>query len=78
MAWPNPSNNSFNFDLRIMNSEKEVSMKIFDMAGKIVYKVSDIDTKNNHVWDASRMSTGFYFVSLEGNKTTKRFKIIKK
>ncbi|TCI93494.1 T9SS type A sorting domain-containing protein [Tenacibaculum sp. M341] len=78
IAWPNPSVGSFNFDLKIMNTEKQVSMQIFDMSGKVVHEESNINTNNNYVWNASRMATGFYFVNVKGDKTTKRFKILKK
>ncbi len=78
LAWPNPSNGIFNFNLNTISSDKEIAISIHDIAGKVIYQQEKLSTKSNHTWDASNVSSGIYLVNVIGQKTTKRFKIIKK
>ncbi len=77
LAWPNPSSAQFNFNLETQALGKKVTLSIFDISGKIVHQHVDLVAKNNYVWDASAMTPGFYFVKIDGENTSKRFKIIK-
>ncbi|WP_299712333.1 T9SS type A sorting domain-containing protein [uncultured Tenacibaculum sp.] len=78
LAWPNPSTGIFNFNLQTISSEKELSIQVIDLSGKIVHQNSKVSTKTNYSWDASNVSAGIYLINIEGQKTAKRFKIVKK
>ncbi|CAM1340086.1 conserved exported hypothetical protein [Tenacibaculum amylolyticum] len=78
LAWPNPSTGAFNFDVSNITTDKEVSLSIFDISGKLVHQKLHMQPKTRYTWDASNMATGFYFVKVAGLNTNKRFKIVKK
>jgi len=78
LAWPNPSNNVFHFNMNSITSDTDLSIQIFDISGKLVHKKLSLDTDSVYTWDASSMATGIYFVNLDGENISKRFKILKK
>ncbi len=77
LIWPNPSSGQFNFNLKTLSLDKEASLSIFDISGKLVHQNANIASDANYIWDASDMTSGFYFVSIDGATVSKRFKIVK-
>ncbi|WP_299677241.1 T9SS type A sorting domain-containing protein [uncultured Tenacibaculum sp.] len=78
LAWPNPSDGVFYFNLQTITSDDQISISVFDISGKVVHQKQNVSPKSNYVWDASNVSSGIYLINIKGEKTAKRFKIIKK
>jgi WD40 repeat protein len=72
-VFPNPSENSFTFQINKENSSDRIMISVEDITGKTVYKTErnafENDTKIT--WDATEVNNGVYFynVSIEGKKT---------
>ena len=78
LTWPNPSSESFSFNLRGLDNGQKISLSVYDIYGAQIYQVSDVDTDQTHIWDASQASSGIYFVQIQGTTFNKRLTIIKK
>ena len=79
--FPNPANNNVNIQYSTEN-EKNISIKIMDALGKIVYMEEDRSAaggKQTLTVDVAKFSPGIYFVQfIAGNKTeVKKINIIK-
>jgi len=75
-AWPNPSNNEFNFLLK-NNTDSKVTARVFNLLGQMVYEKSNIDASQAFKWDASAAPSGVYVVKISGPTTNKNFNIVK-
>ena len=68
-AFPNPFNPSTTVELEL-NKESFVSINIYNIAGQLIDKVFSGNLSNsNHkiTWDASSVSSGVYFMSIQVN-----------
>ncbi len=79
LAFPNPSSGVFNFNLQEFESKSsgKISVRVYDMAGTLVYQESNIGSVNT-TWDASNSAPGIYFVEVTGPNIKEEFKLIKK
>ncbi|GAA4110164.1 hypothetical protein GCM10022393_07110 [Aquimarina addita] len=77
LVWPNPSSDQFTFSFEALDLGERISIQIFDISGKLIHNASNLDVKENHLWNASNMNSGFYFVNLSSDVSSKSFKIIK-
>ncbi len=77
--YPNPSNKEFifNFGDAISKSNTNITISIFNTTGNLVYTKSDINMNNSFVWDASSLTSGFYYAKVSG-ATTGIYKLLKK
>ncbi len=66
---PNPTNGLFRVEL-----QGTYNLKVFDLSGKNVYETEMTDFENI---DISNQKAGVYFLSLQGEKETYTYKIIK-
>lgn len=73
--YPNPSTGIFALDYDLSSSS--ASIEVYDMFGKKVHTTTLTGTKGNHVLDLSHVSKGVYFLKVEGDNTTKSYKIVK-
>ncbi|MDJ0645187.1 MAG: T9SS type A sorting domain-containing protein [Flavobacteriaceae bacterium] len=77
VAWPNPSAERFNFNLSSFGNAK-VSIRIHDLAGRIVYKNNDLSAiRGEFSWDASRVPSGMYIAVIQGGSIRYSGKLIK-
>lgn len=72
LIYPNPSTGIFN--IKLPNNETDLNVNVIDVSGKRVFETSIITTENNYRLDLNNLSTGIYFLSLQGknHKTTKK------
>jgi hypothetical protein len=77
LAYPNPFNSAFQFDLKSTNDDK-IEMKVYDMVGKLVeaLKFDAADLNNQNV--GSNYTSGIYNVILSQGKSVKTVRLIKK
>ncbi|MDP1725778.1 MAG: SBBP repeat-containing protein [Bacteroidota bacterium] len=73
IVYPNPSNNSFNFKLESM-SEEPVSIKIYDISGRLVYSISNNNSKQIIVL-GDELANGTYLAEVvQGDPITNGFR----
>ena len=77
---PNPFNNTTIIPYTI-NKSTDISIKIYNLTGKEVYYHNQYIQPGEyfHSWDASGLSSGIYFISLEssGNKKVRKVVLMK-
>lgn len=73
--WPNPSNNLFNVKMITPNSIDKVTIKTFDINGRLIH--SNIINGNEDYQFGDQLSSGVYFVRLSQANITKVIKVIK-
>jgi len=71
--YPNPSKGLFKIALG-SEFDQEVSVKIYNLLGDIVYNKEDVNTNGTYNLDLQHVEKGIYYVSIKGEKQT----IIKK
>jgi hypothetical protein len=74
-AYPNPCENQLTL-IQSINQVDKVSMKIYDITGRVVY--SDIYWSAKHTVDTSSLPSGFYTVQLERKGKIHSVKFVKK
>lgn len=79
-AFPNPFNPSTTIDLDL-SKESFVSISVYNVAGQLADKIHSGSLIGNHsfTWDASQVSSGVYFMSIQVNNQieTKKLMLIK-
>ncbi|GMN09668.1 hypothetical protein MTsPCn9_17110 [Croceitalea sp. MTPC9] len=76
-VWPNPSTTEFFFSMK--NSlDVKVTTRVYNIIGQLVYEKANIDTGSTFSWNSTGQPSGIYMVKIQGAKTNKSFKIIKK
>lgn len=76
---PNPSSNIFNLNFTF-NQPEVIDIKVYDIAGKEVFKASQIKTNSkdfNYVLDMHEMSAGVYTLSISTANKSSFMKIVK-
>ena len=73
--WPNPSNNNFNVKMITPNGNIKVSIKAFDINGRLVH--SNLINGNQNYKFGNNLSAGIYIVKLTQESTTKMIKLVK-
>jgi photosystem II stability/assembly factor-like uncharacterized protein len=76
--YPNPFNSSTTFSFSLP-SQSFVSLKVFDLAGRVVATVvSETNQAGNYSkqWDASNLSSGIYFYTLQAGSFSDTKKIV--
>ena len=77
-VFPNPVSNSATISFSLSQSQK-VSLKIFDMDGRLVATVADkifATGVNQCKWNAENINVGFYFLKIESGEFSKSEKLI--
>ncbi|UCG92789.1 MAG: T9SS type A sorting domain-containing protein, partial [candidate division WOR-3 bacterium] len=81
--YPNPFSSKIDIRYQITDNSQKISLKIFDIAGRLVRQFDDktIRQSNHITWDAKdnsgrRVSSGVYFVRLDGENHRDAAKII--
>jgi len=79
VAWPNPSSNKFNFNLNSLPlaNNVNVSLRVFNINGQLVYRKDNLDSSKEFSWDASSEASGIYLISLKGADFSYKTKLIK-
>ena len=76
-AYPNPVKNG-QARFRVQNAVADIEMKIYDIAGNLLYK-ANAPLENNPtqdiVWECSEISSGVYFATLKSGDLTKQVSI---
>lgn len=62
-VYPNPFDDQINIDLSAMQNKSNVSIHIFDLAGKTIYLDNNIPSVNRSI-DLSRANPGIYMVTI--------------
>ena len=77
-VYPNPTAQELNIDLSAMNINENVSVKVFDMSGKMMIS-GDYDSNNSIRLDVSGLNAGSYFINIVSDKfiAGKKFSIMK-
>lgn len=77
-VYPNPTAQELNIDLSAMNINENVSVKVFDMSGKMMIS-GDYDSNNSIRLDVSGLNAGTYFINVVSDKfiVGKQFSIMK-
>ncbi|MBP2833334.1 T9SS type A sorting domain-containing protein [Aquimarina sp. U1-2] len=79
LVFPNPSTNSFTFNFNNLKVPNKVDIKIFDIAGNMVYQESGLDSSSGtSYWDASAMTPGFYFAKITSDSFSANVKLVKR
>lgn len=78
-VYPNPGNGLFN--IRMLNGSVDGFIKVFDLQGRLVYRVNDYraqTTADEYVLDLHHLDAGLYIVQIQSNSKTfsKRISII--
>ena len=71
VAYPNPSNGTFFFNLGDSISKSNttnVEINIFNNVGLLVRSIKDIKSTTNIPWDASSLAPGVYYARISGEK----------
>jgi len=77
-AYPNPSSSQFTFKVNEINPvDDKLSLKIFDITGKQVYKKLNINSTEPIVWDASNYANGVYLAKIVGLHTNVIKRLVK-
>ena len=63
LVFPNPSNNMFNVNVN-NNNEKDYEVLLFDLAGKLVFKMGYSGKQNTQQIETTGFSAGIYVVKL--------------
>lgn len=78
--YPNPARSDANINFSVSNNTK-VNIKIFDVCGRVYYKVNEVMSAGNHILhvDLSNMSNGTYYYTVSTSKgtLTSKFEVIK-
>ncbi len=74
-VFPNPTKT--NVEVQIKNLNEDLSIKIFDVAGKLVMQKPYQKHDNAQIFDLSSLESGSYYLKLTGKEKTKIFTIIK-
>jgi serine protease AprX len=74
-VYPNPFVNTVYFE--VLNNEKEFSLEVFDITGKIVFNQKNITEKNSLITVELNQQSGMYFYKLTSNDFIKTGKLIK-
>ncbi|MBK7095981.1 MAG: SusF/SusE family outer membrane protein [Saprospiraceae bacterium] len=77
-VYPNPTAQDLNIDLSAMNINENVSIKVFDMSGKMMMS-GDYDSNDSISLDVSGLNAGGYFINIVSEKfiVGKQFSILK-
>lgn len=77
-VYPNPTARDLNIDLSAMNINENVSIKVFDMSGKMMMS-GDYDSNDAISLDVSGLNAGSYFINIVSEKfiVGKQFSILK-
>jgi PKD repeat protein len=75
IVYPNPSNGVFNFKLE-SSSDETVSIRFFDMSGRMVAEVNSQSPKDIIIWGAD-MTTGVYMAEVTQGSYRKTVKVTK-
>lgn len=70
--YPNPTNGPINIDLRNL---KEVSLKVFDLNGQLIYHKDHIN-KTSHKFNLNTMA-GIYIIEISSQEKRNYYKLIK-
>ncbi len=73
--YPNPSNGEFFFNFKNLESAGNIDIKVYDIAGNMVYAKSGLKSNSSHVWNAP-IAPGFYIANISGAVNT-TLKLIK-
>lgn len=70
-AFPNPASTLVNFHFKVDENYKNMSIRILDSRGHLIEEIP-IDSQVNgyHTWNASGVTSGFYFFSICSNQHT--------
>lgn len=77
-VFPNPTTKELNIDLSAMKINEKVSVKVFDMSGKMI--ISDkFDSNDNIRINVSDLNSGNYFINIVSEKfmVGKQFSVLK-
>ena len=77
VAWPNPSTDQFRFNVSTLGDGK-ASIRVHNLTGKLVYEKKNLDASREFNWNASKVSSGIYFVVINGDNFRYTGKLIKK
>lgn len=77
-AYPNPAKDYTTINYSV-DSKQNVSIKVFDLTGKIIYSDSEIKSAGNHNLkvDLSKVSTGNYYYTISTAKAKMTSKLVK-
>ena len=76
-AFPNPSKKG-EVRIRVLNAKHNIKLKIFDIAGNIIQKVSVEKSPNDVqdiIWNSSKISSGVYFGIVKSGQEMKKIPI---
>ncbi len=76
LVYPNPSSDVFNFNIRALNVDQKITLRIFNITGQIVHENLNLSSEADYSWDASSMNSGFYFVTIDGAGISEKMKIL--
>ncbi len=62
--FPNPSKGVFN--LSVGNSKKRFDVEILDLSGRVIYRATNLEPKQNHLIDVTGEAAGLYMISVKG------------
>lgn len=77
LAYPNPSTDSFNFNLDAIGQSK-AAIRIYNLKGQLVFEKDNILSGKTFTWNASEVVRGIYLVSIKGKDFKYNGKLIKK
>ncbi len=80
-TYPNPASNTFTIEADLNSDYSNITVKLYDIQGKVVKELSKIRTNNSHLKvliDVSTLASGTYFYSISrGNDQLLFRKIVK-
>ena len=71
---PNPTTTTFDI---VLPTADQVDIRVFDIAGKLLMYLPNVEVQNRHTIDVSNLSQGTYFVRLGTSKGTVTQKLLK-
>ncbi|WP_019039479.1 S8 family serine peptidase [Psychroflexus tropicus] len=75
--WPNPVKNKLNISSSEINFSKDLQVSIYDLTGRKLIDLNDLESTSNLTIDVSTLSRGLYILSLtDGNQSIQK-RIIK-
>jgi len=75
-VWPNPSTNEFFFSLN-SDLDTNVTARVFNIIGQMVYEKTNIDATQIFSWDATAAPSGLYLVKITGDRTNNSLTVVK-
>ncbi|WP_025743704.1 T9SS type A sorting domain-containing protein [Aquimarina pacifica] len=72
----NPSSSTFEVTIGDLDTDKALSMNVYNLLGERVFTQSDVEKRSTVIWDASNLVSGVYILQIDG-ANMQPFKLVK-